>query len=259
MTPQIKKKTSELSLRNFQIIIVFVKHFYGERTLLTVPLFHDYWMARLSLAQGPCSAVLPTVRGCHYAFQKVPRSFVSPCTSGTRSFSVVGSSTAHSHQISFLVPWYVTITIFDNFNNFGHPAKHAIFFVFYVALSSETVQRYVFWGEGGQPVKRFYSPEANLRIGVRKTVVFLLFLRLTISKTQFSHFYDHTVRHPRCVFINYVGLINCRTQLSGGRCVFLLYRYQLHVSALTAIFRLNELTKTCQFIQTEDGHKRRNM
>jgi len=26
----------------------------------------------LSVAQGPCSAVLPTVHGCHYAFQKFP-------------------------------------------------------------------------------------------------------------------------------------------------------------------------------------------
>jgi len=29
-------------------------------------------MARLSVAQGPFSAVLPTVHGCHYAFQKFP-------------------------------------------------------------------------------------------------------------------------------------------------------------------------------------------
>jgi len=29
-------------------------------------------MARLSVAQGPCSAVLQTVHGCHYAFQKLP-------------------------------------------------------------------------------------------------------------------------------------------------------------------------------------------
>ena len=34
--------------------------------------FHDYWMATLSVAQGPCSAVLPTLHGCHYAFQKFP-------------------------------------------------------------------------------------------------------------------------------------------------------------------------------------------
>jgi len=27
------------------------------------------------------------------------------------------------------------------------------------------------------------------------------------------------VCHPRCVFINYVGLINCRAQLSGSRCM----------------------------------------
>ena len=35
-------------------------------------------MARLSVAQGPCSAVLPTVHSCHYVFQKFPF-FVSPC------------------------------------------------------------------------------------------------------------------------------------------------------------------------------------
>jgi len=29
-------------------------------------------IAGLSVAQGPCSAVLPTVHGCHYAFQKIP-------------------------------------------------------------------------------------------------------------------------------------------------------------------------------------------
>jgi len=32
--------------------------------------------ARLSVAQGPCSAVLPTVHGCHYAFQKFPVFFL---------------------------------------------------------------------------------------------------------------------------------------------------------------------------------------
>ena len=37
-------------------------------------------MARLSVAQGPCSAVLPTVHGCHNAFQKFPFFFVSLCT-----------------------------------------------------------------------------------------------------------------------------------------------------------------------------------
>jgi len=29
-------------------------------------------MTRLSVAQGPCSSVLPTVHGCHYAFQNFP-------------------------------------------------------------------------------------------------------------------------------------------------------------------------------------------
>ena len=78
MTPKIEKP-SVVPLRNFQTIIVFVKHFYGESTLLTVPLFHDYWMARLSVAEGPCSAVLPTVYGCHYAFQNFPLFCVTLC------------------------------------------------------------------------------------------------------------------------------------------------------------------------------------
>jgi len=29
-------------------------------------------MARLAVAQSPCSAVLPTVHGCHYAFRMFP-------------------------------------------------------------------------------------------------------------------------------------------------------------------------------------------
>jgi len=35
-------------------------------------------MAMLSVAQGHCSALLPTVHGCHYAFQKFPF-FMSLC------------------------------------------------------------------------------------------------------------------------------------------------------------------------------------
>ena len=50
---------------------------------------------------------------------------------------------------------------------------------------------------------------------------------------------DHMVRHPRCVFLNY----NWINQLSNTTIWWLnicclLHRYQLHVSALTAIFRL---------------------
>ena len=70
---------SELPLRTFQTITVFVKHFYGGSTLLAVPLFCDYWTARLSVARGTCSAVLPTVHGCHYAFQKFPFFCVTLC------------------------------------------------------------------------------------------------------------------------------------------------------------------------------------
>jgi hypothetical protein len=37
-----KRELLKLLLCTFQNIIVFVKHFYGESTLLTVPLIHDY-------------------------------------------------------------------------------------------------------------------------------------------------------------------------------------------------------------------------
>ena len=71
--PKLKKnrRNSPLHLPNYHCFCKN-KNFYGEITLFTVPLFHDYWMARLSVAQGSCSAVLPTVHGCHYAFQKFP-------------------------------------------------------------------------------------------------------------------------------------------------------------------------------------------
>ena len=69
----------EIPLRNFPNYHCFyVKQFYGECTLLTVLLFQNYWMAKLSVAQSPWPAVLPTAHGCHYAFQKYPF-FVSPC------------------------------------------------------------------------------------------------------------------------------------------------------------------------------------
>ena len=43
--------------------------------------------------------------------------------------------------------------------------------------------------------------------------------------------------------LSFVGFINCRTHLVVDVC-YLLHKYQLHVSALKAVFRLNELTKT---------------
>ena len=51
--------------------------------------------------------------------------------------------------------------------------------------------------------------------------------------------WHHVVRHPRCVFINY----NWINELSNTTIWWLdicclLHRYQLHVSALMAIFRL---------------------
>ena len=43
------------------------------------------------------------------------------------------------------------------------------------------------------------------------------FVRVFVVYTCTKFCVYHTVRHPRCVFINCVGFINCRTQLSGGR------------------------------------------
>jgi len=61
-----------------------------------------------------------------------------------------------------------------------------------------------------------------------------------------SSFLCHMVRHPRCVFINY----NWINQLSNTTIwwldICLLHRYQLHVSALMAIFRLIDRQQTCK-------------
>ena len=61
------------------------------------------------------------------------------------------------------------------------------------------------------------------------------------------YFYYHMVRHPRCVFINY----NWINQLSNTTIWWLdicclLHRYQIHVSALMAIFRLIDWQQTCK-------------
>ena len=54
--------------------------------------------------------------------------------------------------------------------------------------------------------------------------------------------WHNRLAHMVCVYIYIylycVGFNNCRTQLSGGRLCYLLHKYQLHVSALMAIFRL---------------------
>ena len=61
------------------------------------------------------------------------------------------------------------------------------------------------------------------------------------QKVSKNYDISHTVRHPRCVFINY----NWLNQLSNTTVWWLdicclLHRYQLHVSALMAIFRLTD-------------------
>jgi len=51
------------------------------------------------------------------------------------------------------------------------------------------------------------------------------------------------VGHPRCVVINYIGLINCRTQLICGRYMFIT---QVSTTCFGAYGHLqfDELTKT---------------
>ena len=53
--------------------------------------------------------------------------------------------------------------------------------------------------------------------------------------------YSHVVRHLRCVFINYnwINQLSNKTSWWLDICC-LLHRYQLHVSALMAIFRLKD-------------------
>jgi hypothetical protein len=57
----------------------------------------------------------------------------------------------------------------------------------------------------------------------------------------------HMVRHLHCVFINYnwINQLSNTTMWRLDICC-LLHRYQLHVSALTAIFRLIDWQQTCK-------------
>ena len=97
------------------------------------------------------------------------------------------------------------------------------------------------------------------------------------KKSSVSYLLTYMVRHPRCVFINYDWinqLLNTTIWWLGICC--LLQRYQLHVSALMAIFRLTDWQQTCKQLyfgmpnysclqvllsiyQPEDGYKSRNM
>ena len=53
----------------------------------------------------------------------------------------------------------------------------------------------------------------------------------------------HMVGHPRCVFINYIGFINCRTQLICGRYMFITYVSTTCFGAYGHL-QVDELTKT---------------
>jgi len=55
--------------------------------------------------------------------------------------------------------------------------------------------------------------------------------------------YGHTVGHRRCVFINYIWLNQLSNTTIWWLDICLLPRYQLHVSALMAIFRLMDWQK----------------
>jgi len=47
-------------------------------------------------------------------------------------------------------------------------------------------------------------------------------LLCVIYQLNFIVSMPHMVGHPRCVFISYIGLINCRTQLICGRHMFII-------------------------------------
>ena len=53
----------------------------------------------------------------------------------------------------------------------------------------------------------------------------------------------HMVRHPRCLIQTMLVLSTVEHNYLVVDVCYLLHNYQLHVSALMAIFRLNELTK----------------
>ena len=64
-------------------------------------------------------------------------------------------------------------------------------------------------------------------------------VRTLHPRTAFTGSFNRMVRHPRCVFVNY-NWINqlSKTAIWWLDICCLLHRYQLHVSALMAIFRL---------------------
>lgn len=61
----------KISLRTFQNVVDFVRQFFGESTLLVVPLIHNFSMARLSLHKAHCTAMFSTSYECYYVFQKL--------------------------------------------------------------------------------------------------------------------------------------------------------------------------------------------
>ena len=79
------------------------------------------------------------------------------------------------------------------------------------------------------------------------TVVITDSQRYDVCCSSDYHICNWMVRHPRCVFINY----NSINQLSNTTIWWLdicclLHRYQLHISALMAIFRLIDWQQTCK-------------
>ena len=93
-------------------------------------------MARLSVAQGPCSAVPPNVHGCHYAFQKFPffcvtlyqRSFVK--TQNTvipRLTKIIRSGvTFVSRNVFISAPGMARSFVFAALCQRAHPLKHSL-------------------------------------------------------------------------------------------------------------------------------------
>jgi len=60
------------------------------------------------------------------------------------------------------------------------------------------------------------SQTFDVKVSLKDISTVLIVATLKTFNTTSKAILDHMVGHPRCVFINYIGLINCRTQLICG-------------------------------------------
>ena len=148
------------------------KHFNSECTLLIVSLFHDYWMARLSVAQWPCSTVLPTVHGCHYTFKKFPFFCVTlycalyPKYHFTKQFRhkllacfAMFGYVWHTQDTGETCSWIVRSTTSRNFVSNNHASHNRVW------LLHEAIKHFETWTDllrQGAPCKHQMMPKLKL-------------------------------------------------------------------------------------------------